>query len=89
MGIQDRDWYRVWHRELRQAELQRQARRKLWLVRATIGVLFAIVFALAVPLLGSNVATNMRCSRGRFPVAIFLIGEDCPGGITVLRGPRS
>ena len=84
MPIEDRDWYRAEHRE-REAMLRRQARRKLWLVRATIGVLFAIVFALAAPLLGSNVATNMRCNRGGFSVIIFVIGGDCPGGGAVLR----
>jgi hypothetical protein len=83
MPLQDRDWYRAEHRE-RQAKRPRQVRRKLWPVWATIGVLFATVFALAAPLL-SSVATNMRCNRGGFSVIIFLIGGDCPGGTAMLR----
>jgi hypothetical protein len=81
MPIEDRDWYRAEYRE-REAAKQRQARRKLWLVRATIGVLFVIVFALAAPLLG-NVVTNMRCNRG-FPLIIIQVGGGCPGGGVIM-----
>ena len=55
MPIEDREWYRAEYRE-RQAALRRQARRKLWFVRATIGVLFAIVFALAAPILNLTIS---------------------------------
>ena len=49
MPIEDREWYRAEYRE-RQAALRRQARRKLWFVRAAIGVLF-----------GSSLLWRRRC----------------------------
>ena len=80
MLIEDREWYRAEYRE-RQAALRRQARRKLWFVRATIGVLFAIVFALAAQMLNvANIATNMRCSSGGISVLFLHLGGGCPGG---------
>jgi hypothetical protein len=77
MGLEDREWYRAEFRA-REAAQRRQARRKVWLRRATISVLLVIVCALATPLLG-NVATNMRCNRG-VAVITFQIGGGCPGG---------
>jgi hypothetical protein len=76
MPIDNRQWYRAEHRAMRQAE-RRQTRRKQWLYRAAIGLLFAGVIALAAPLLG-NVAVNMACSRGGVPLIIIQVGGGCP-----------